>query len=407
MKKKQVPVDKLTIGMYVSELDRPWIGTPFLFQGFPITLAGEIEEIKKYCKFVMVDVEYVPPKISRPGNAPSDGYSNNHHHLVIRGNQNYPVKVVVEKEIPQAKTVYAACEMAVSQVMKNLRSTGSLNTKDVKESVNSIVESVLRNPDAMLLLTKLKAKGNYEFMRAVDTSVLMITFGRFLQLDREQLNILGLAGMLLDVGKIRITDSVLRKHDSLSQEEYGVAKTHVMHSLDILLQEKDLPKEVLDIVKQHHERQDGSGYPEGLQGPEITLSGSIAGIVDSYSSMVSNRPYKEQLSPSNALSVLYKLGDTLFHKALIEQFIQCVGMYPVGSLVELNTGEVALVIAQNLVRRLQPRVMIILDKNRNPIRPELILDLISEPRATMDEPYRIVRTLQADSVAVDLGNYFL
>ncbi|MBT9461256.1 MAG: HD-GYP domain-containing protein [Rugosibacter sp.] len=401
MKKKQVSVDQLAMGMYVAELDRPWLGTPFAFQGFPLTSAHQVEVIKQYCKFVMVDVDYEPPLDSNVSRAPSTRPE------LIRGNQDYPVKVVLEKEVPRAKTVYTACEVAVGQMMNGLRSNERLDTANVKESVSNIVESVLRNPDAMLLLTKLKTKGDYEFMRAVDTSVLMVTFGRFLQLDRIQLNILGLAGMLLDVGKINIPDSLLRKKSLLTHDEYSVAKMHALHSVDILLKEKDVPKDVIDIVRQHHERQDGSGYPEGISGEEITLFGSIAGMVDSYSAMVSNRPYTEQFSPSNALSGLYKLGGTLFHKALIEQFIQCVGIYPVGSLVELNTGEVGLVIAQNLVRRLQPRVMVILDKDWNPMRPEVLLDLMADPPATADEPYRIRRTLQANTVPVDLGNYFL
>jgi HD-GYP domain-containing protein (c-di-GMP phosphodiesterase class II) len=243
-----------------------------------------------------------------------------------------------------------------------------LDTKELKESVNEIVESVLRNPDAMMLLAKLKTKGDYEFVRAVDTSLLMITFGRFLQLERAQLNVLGLAGMLLDVGKIVVPDAVLRKPALLTPEEYELAKKHVWYSVEIVRKEKELPPEVLGIVLQHHERPDGNGYPHSLRGAEITLYGSIAGIVDSYSAMVSKRPYAEQLSPSNALGKLYKLRGTLFHQALIEQFIQCIGIYPVGSVVELNSGEVGVVIT-HLVRRLQRR-MVILDKDWKLLRPK-------------------------------------
>ena len=123
--------------------------------------------------------------------------------------------------------------------------------------------------------------------------------------------------------------------------------------------------------------------------------------------MVSTRPYAEQLSPSNALSKLYKLHGTLFHQALIEQFIQCIGIYPVGSVVELNSGEIGVVITQNLVRRLQPRVMVILDMDWKPLRPERILDLMTDPLVTADKPYRIRRTLPVDTLPVDLHDYFL
>jgi cyclic di-GMP phosphodiesterase len=266
---------------------------------------------------------------------------------------------------------------------------------------------VLRNPDAMMLLAKVKAKGDYEFVRAVDTSLLMIMFGRFLQLERAQLDVLGMAGMLLDVGKIMVPDAVLRKPALLTPREYELVKKHVMHSVDIIRKEKELPHEVIDIVLQHHERQDGSGYLHGLRGAEITLYGAIAGMADSYSAMVSTRPYAKPLSPSNALSSLYKLHGTLFHQALIEQFIQCIGIYPVGSVVELNSGEIGVVIMQNLVRRLQPRVMVILDKDRKPLRPEKILDLMKEPKVTADQTYQIRRTLPADTLPVNLQDYFL
>lgn len=386
--------------MYVAELDRAWLGTPFAYQGFTLTKSSQIETIKQYCKFVTIDIEPAPA-------ATAAARIDMTGPMVMRGTARHAETVPVEKEVPRAKSILAACQTAVSQMVQRLRSEGSLGAKDLKLAVNDMVESVLRNPDAMMWLTRLKSKGDYEFIRAVDTSMLMITFGRFLQLERTQLDILGLAGMLLDIGKLKIADAILRKPGILSPDEYELAKTHVAHSVEIIRKEKGLPEEVIGIVVQHHERQDGSGYPNGLRLAEISLYGSIAGIVDSYSSLVSTRPYAEQLSPSNALGKLYKVRGTLFNDALIEQFIQCIGIYPVGSVVELNTGEIGVVIAQNLVRRLQPRVMVILDKNWDRLRPEKILDLVKESRATADEPYRIRRTMQADALPVDLKDYFL
>lgn len=378
--------------MYVTKLDRPWLGTPFLFQGFTITATSQIEEIRKHCKFVTIDLD-TRPDVTGP--------------VAVRGTTRYSETVAVEKEVPRARMLYAACQAAITRMMERLRSDASLGAKELKETVDEMVESVLRNPDAMILLAKMKTKGDYEFVRAVDTSLLMITFGRFLQLERAQLNVLGLAGMLLDVGKIMVPDAVLRKPALLTPEEYELAKKHVLHSVEIVRKENELPPDVVGIVLQHHERPDGNGYPHGLRGAEITLYGSIARIVDSYSAMVSKRPYAEQLSPSNALSKLYKLRGTLFHQALIEQFIQCIGIYPVGSVVELNSGEIGVVITQNLVRRLQPRVMVILDKDWKPLRPEKILDLMKDPLVTADKPYRIRHTLPVDTLPVDLQDYFL
>ncbi|MEK7834754.1 MAG: HD domain-containing phosphohydrolase, partial [Pseudomonadota bacterium] len=153
-----------------------------------------------------------------------------------------------------------------------------------------------------------------------------------------------------------------------------------------------------DVVIQHHERLDGSGYPQGLRGRQISVDGAIAGLVDSYSALTSVRPYAEQVSPTAALETLHKVRGTLFSELLVEKFIQCTGVYPVGSTVELNSGEIGIVIAQNLEFRLRPRVMLLRDADLKPIRPPVILDLVKEPRATPGEPYRIVRTLPRHSL---------
>jgi hypothetical protein len=157
----------------------------------------------------------------------------------------------------------------------------------------------------------------------------------------------------------------------------------------------------------HHERYDGSGYPKGLKGGEIGLFGAIAGLVDCFDALTHPRPYGEALSPSNALNLLYKWRDAQFDGPLIEQFIQCIGIFPVGAIVELNSGETGIVIAQNLARRLLPRVMVALDARGNPIRPQKILDLSKDPKVTPDMPYRIKRTLEKGSVPIDPSEFFL
>ena len=152
----------------------------------------------------------------------------------------------------------------------------------------------------------------------------------------------------------------------LTPDEYELIKAHVMQSVELVRGATEPAARASTRSScMHHERQDGSGYPHGLKGDEISIDGAIAALVDSFSALTSSRPYAEQASPSNALSLMHKLRGKLFHEALVEQFIQCIGIYPVGSAVELNTGEVGIVMAQNLVRRLQPRVMLILDATGN------------------------------------------
>jgi cyclic di-GMP phosphodiesterase len=400
MYKREISVTDLRLGMYVVDLDRPWLGTPFDFQGFPLTHENQIDQLKQYCKIVYVDPQrttWTPPPKRKPVAAAEP----------VRGSTVYAEVTSVEKEVVVAREIYRSCEEAIEHALDNLRAEGDIDSQKLTGAVTSMTESIQRNPDAMMLLNTLRQKGTYELGRAMDTSILMITFGRFLQFSKERLEVLGLAGMLLDVGKTKLPDSVLKKKDMLTPDEYELVKGHVLYSVELVRAAQGLPAGVDEIVLRHHERQDGSGYPIGLKGDEITIDGAVAALVDSFSALTSARPYAAQASPSNALSLMHKLRTTLFHEALVEQFIQCIGIYPVGSAVELNTGEVGIVIAQNLVRRLQPRVMVILDKDLRPIHPQIILDLVKEPKATTDEPYRIRRTLPKDKLPIDPNEFFL
>ena len=397
MNKKQVAVENLRIGMYVVELDRAWIGTPFDFQGFPLISDEQIQSIKVYCKSVFVDPER---EVWTPSARRSGGQD-------VRGSVVYREVTPVEKEVVVAREIYKSCEDAIQQSLDNLRFHGEIDSQKLKGAVTPMTESIQRNPDAMMLLNTLRQKGGYELGRAMDTSILMITFGRFLQFPKDRLEVLGLAGMLLDVGKTKLPDAILRKNDMLGPDEYEQVKGHVMNSVELVRSASGIPSGVEDIVMTHHERQDGSGYPNGLKGDDIPIDGAIAALVDSFSALTSSRAYAEQSAPSNALSLMHKLRGKLFHEALVEQFIQCIGIYPVGGAVELNTGEVAIVIAQNLVRRLQPRVMVILDANWEPIHPQKILDLVKEPKANENEPYRIRRTLPKDKLPIDPSEFFL
>ncbi|MGZ8231510.1 MAG: HD-GYP domain-containing protein [Burkholderiales bacterium] len=396
MYKKPVAVTDLQLGMYVIELDRPWLGTPFDFQGFPIVSQEQIDLLTAHCKLVYVDPErevWVPGKRARPA-AP----------LALSLEP-----IPVEKELLVAPRVYEECEVAIRQSLDNLRVQAKLEAEKLTAAVASMTESMQRNPDAILLLNRLHEKSSYELGRALDSSVLMIAFGRFLQFAKDRLEVLGLAGMLLDVGKVRVPDEVLNKSGMLTPDEYQVMKEHVTHSLELVRGSNGrLPPGIDEIIMQHHERQDGSGYPRGLKGSEISIEGSIAAIVDSFSALTSARAFAEPRSPSSALNLLHTMRGKCFHEALVEQFIQCVGIYPVGSAIELNTGEIGIVITQNLVRRLQPRVMVILDQNLKQLpQPHLILDLIKEPKTGMGEPYRIRRTLPLVKLPLNVNELLL
>jgi HD-GYP domain-containing protein (c-di-GMP phosphodiesterase class II) len=399
MERKQVPVEQLQFGMYVAELDRPWTETPFTFQGFVLRTDEQLEVLKKHCKHVFVDPERTeaPERAHAPASAT----------FRIRGNTRYPEAKPVEVEFQQANTVYAQSVAQVGELLRPVSKPGGvLEAKEIKESVTRLADSVVRNPDALLLVTRLREKSAQAHARALQVSIYLMVFGRYLELAREDIELLGMLGLLQDVGKTRLPAALLEKSGPLTAGESELAKKHVDYSVEILSNTPGIPPRLPALVVLHHERQDGSGYPRGLKGDQIGLYGSMAAIADTFDALTAVRPYAEPLSPSNALSYLYKERGTGYHSDLVEQFIQCVGVFPVGSVVELNSGEVGIVIAQNLVRRLKPRVMVVLDAQGNPMRPHKILDLDKDPKVSPEEPYRIKRTMEQTKIQVDPRELF-
>jgi HD-GYP domain-containing protein (c-di-GMP phosphodiesterase class II) len=411
--KKEVSVEQLQFGVYIAELDRPWEGTPFMFQGFVLNSDKQLEALKKFCKKVYIDPEKGAdlPEPGQPkgaaGPATPPAPKDPSVLTTIKTKVKYEEKATVDVELPVARAATQKTAVVLKDIFTTVQAGKALDAPRVKEAVTSMTDSVVRNPDAMLLLAKLKQKGEHTLDRALGVSIYMITFGRFLQLPREQLDLLGMLGLLQDIGKTRVPEDVLNKPGTLSGAELAVCRSHVTHSVDILKETAGLPTELPALAGLHHERYDGSGYPRGLKGAQIGLFGSIAGLVDCFDALTHPRPYGEALAPSNALNILYNGRDTQFDRPLVEQFIQCIGIYPVGALVEMNSGEIGIVIAQNLVRRLQPRVMVVLDAKGNPKRPQLILDLAREPKMNAETPYRIKRTLEKGSVPIDPSEFFI
>jgi HD-GYP domain-containing protein (c-di-GMP phosphodiesterase class II) len=408
--KKQVSVDQLEFGMFIAELDRPWTDTPFMFQGFILNNEQQLEALKKYCKQVVIDLEKGSdlPDRSQLKTGPIGAAERAKSVLkTIKHRVTYEEKATVDAELPAARVARTKTQTVLKSMFDMLHAGNALDAPRIKEAVTSMTDSVVRNPDAMLLLAKLKQQSAHTLDRALGVSIYMITFGRFLQLPREQLDLLGMLGLLQDVGKTRVPEEVLNKKEPLSDADLKLCRGHVEHSVAILKETPGLPPELPALAALHHERYDGSGYQHGLRSERIGLFGSIAGMVDCFDALTHPRPYGDAIAPSNALHMLYGWRGSQFDGPLVEQFIQCIGIFPVGAIVELNSGEIGIVIAQNLVRRLQPRVMVVLDAKGAQKRPQLILDLSKEPKMDAETPYRIKRTLEKGSVAIDPAEFFL
>ncbi len=411
MAHREVPVEFLEFGMFVAKLDRPWTETPFVYQGFVLKTEQQIEALKKYCKVVYVDPEkrqevVAPRLLTLPPSSTRQVIAEQSKEKV-RGTVVYKELAKVEEELPRARSVFTQTNAIVHTMSRAVVTGNALDGNRAKQAVTEITDSVVRNPDAMMLLVTMRDNAEETLNRSTQVSVYMTVFGRFLQLERESLETLGLIGLLQDVGMLKLPAGIPGRRADLAPEEDEIFKSHVTHSVEILSQTAGLPADLPSLASLHHERYDGSGYPRGLKGSAISQTGAIAGIVDTFDMLTAPAPYGMQMPPSNALNVLFQNRGTQFHAALVEQFIQCVGAFPVGSVVELNSGEVGVVITQNLVKRLQPRVMVVQDAKGNPIHPHKVLDLVNEPMATPDEPYRIRRTLDQSTVKIDSRELFL
>jgi HD-GYP domain-containing protein (c-di-GMP phosphodiesterase class II) len=402
--RKTIPVGELQFGMYIAELDRPWTDTPFRFQGFVLETPEQLETLRKYCRQVQVDPDKAEV-VSRLADR-TPGPARSAVDLSRTGRAKYTQQAPVEQEFQRAVSMHVSGERAVQESVVALRAGKTLDAQRVSEAVNGVTESVLRNPDAMLLYTQLQEKGDYTQSHALDSSVYMTAFGRFLEMSREDIALLGHLGLLQDVGKVRLPNELIEKRERLTPAEYGLAKRHVEYSAEILRATSGLPAGLAELALLHHERHDGSGYPRKLRGKEIGLIGSIAAIVDTFDALTARRPYAEPVAPSTALSMLYKWRGTFFDPYLVEQFIRCIGIFPIGSVVELNSGESGIVIAQNLEKRLQPRVMVVRDAAGNPLKPQKLVDLSRGLKIASGEPYRIKRTLEYGRIPVSAEGLF-
>jgi HD-GYP domain-containing protein (c-di-GMP phosphodiesterase class II) len=395
--RKKIPVQELQLGMYVGELDRPWIGTPFLYQGFVVRTPQELEDLKKFCHEVYIDTARADVAGTRPTAGVAIGG------LPGTGRILHRETVAVENEWPKAKDALQSAGAMLTDMFESVRVRKLLDSSQARSAVGEMTQSMLRNPDALMLFSAMRQRGGYQLDRAMDVSVYMIAFARFLGMDEGDIERAGLVGLLQDIGMLDLPQEMLHKVTRLEPAEFKIIRGHVARSREILAGTGGLPAEVAPIAALHHERYDGSGYPGGLKGNALGVIGAMAGMVDTFDALTVKRPYAEAMSPSNALNLLFRMRGRTFHPQLVEQFIRCIGYFPVGSIVELNSGEIGVVVAQNSEQRLQPKVMVVRDPQGQPLRPQKYLNLAKLPKATADEPYRIRRTLEFGRAGVTVA----
>ena len=256
-------------------------------------------------------------------------------------------------------------------------------------------------------LSMMQKKNKYSYSHSVDNCALAIAFGRYMGLPKKDLRNLAMGLLMMDIGNVRIPDPILNKTEKLSDVEYRIVKKHVPHSVDILKNTKGMNDDIINIALTHHERFDGSGYPSGLVGVHIPVYGRMAAIIDCYDAMTSHRPFSAAKSPYAALQDIYNWRGTAFQPELVEQFLQCMGVYPTGSLIEMASGEVGIVLDQNTTQRMRPKIMLILDSDKTQLMEYKTIDLSKTFEDSSGYPLNIYRGLDPDSYGIDPAEYYL
>jgi HD-GYP domain-containing protein (c-di-GMP phosphodiesterase class II) len=405
---QKVSVSDVKIGMYVSRLDRPWLETRYLFQGFHINSTEDITELRDQCEYVYVDPER-GESVDRPLETLRKNDADELARVFTRasGDTLYPVKTTVEEELHACRESRDGAIDTVTNILEELKAGHSIKVQSVRHAVSSMMASILRNPDAFFWLTRLKNKDDYAYTHCVDACGLAVAFGRHLGFSKPELEDLAVGTLLFDIGKLQLPDGLLKKPGRLTDTEYRLIRRHVQFGAQMVRDMKGSNKEIVSIVLHHHERHNGSGYPRGILGNRIPVNGRIAALVDCYDAITSERAYSSAISSYDAVQMIYEWRDKDFQVDMVEQFIQCIGLYPTGTLVELSTGEVGLVLSQNRVRRLRPKVMLVLDSNKIAYAINPTLDLIEDPEDDEGNVIEIRRPLAPGTYGINAENFYL
>ncbi|MEO7073503.1 MAG: HD-GYP domain-containing protein [Rhodanobacter sp.] len=392
-----IPVADLRIGMFVCRLDRPWQGTPFPLQGVEILRDSDLALLREWCSQVYVDARR--ELIDSPQLALKRTRLDKSR---FAGSAHYAEPVAFDVEMPRATQALDSATAMVEHMFAEVRDGRELSAEYVEQTLRPVVASVLRSPDVLLWIEGLRTHDSYTWKHAIGCSVLAAVFGRHMGFAEDTILSLAAGGLLMDVGKTRVAEAILQKPGALDVQEMALARRHVQYGLDILASSGITDEDVADIVRSHHERHDGSGYPGHLAGSAVPLTGRMLGLIDAYDAMTSVRPWRPALSQHRALREIYAGRGTAFQAELVEQFQVCLGVYPTGSMVELSTGEIAVVMAQNSVRRLRPKVIILSAADKRPLADFKSVDLMQ-----LGEGADIARTLVAGDHGFDPAELFL
>lgn len=398
---KKINTTDLKLGMVIERMDRPWLEHPFLTSRKKITSYAQINKLLEYS----IDEVYINVELGidvEPESHPEDGPE-----IVLVAPEPAQAAgpaasapppppfaqpasaedpVPFEDELKVARVVQKEARFVVNDVMHDVRVGKNIEGEKVAKVVGRMVDSIFRNRDALASLTRIKGYDEYTFVHSVNVCALCITLGRHLDLDPEQLRQLGIGAMLHDTGKMKVPIAILNKPGRLTEREFREMKRHPIYSAEIMGRTDGIPEEARTVAIQHHERYHGNGYPYGLKGDQIRLFSQLTSIIDVYDAITSNRCYSRAMPPHEGIRKLYEWGRTDFNQPFVERFIQCLGIYPVGTAVQLDSGEIGVVSSINHGSILRPNVVLLYRDARRRYPEPVVADLAE--RAPDGERFR-------------------
>lgn len=407
LEKVYTPVNQLALGMYVVELDRPWLETNFAIQGFELTSESQIQAVKNVCEYVYIDMSRKRRRkdIEHSNTSVTSAKHKLESHKVLTLGAPPRRLASVEKEMGRAEQTYANTQVLVKEFLNKASKGDGVDGWLAKQAVAECVNSVLHSPDALLWLSQLKNKDHYTAQHSLNVCVLSIVLGRHLNLPEKNLNNLGLCGMMHDIGNSQIPLAILNKPGKLTPDETQIMQSHTTLGYELLKSSNDMHLSAISVALTHHEQLDGKGYPRGIDRASISDFSKIVSIADVYDAITSNRVYQNSRTHLEAITILTKVSGTQLDALLVVKFIESLGVYPPGCFVEMTNGAVAIVIEVNETAKLRPKVIVVLDEEKHPV-VEQMLDLSEMPLDKYDMPYTIKSIVKPDEWNIDINKYY-
>jgi len=375
---KRIGVHQLILGMYLKEFCGSWMEHPFWRSGFVLADGKDIDAIlASSIKEVWIDSSRgvdVPVTQSAVLEAESEADVEATLTRVSPGRESV-APVSVEQEMARAVKICSQAKQAMVTMFEEVRMGNAVDTDGAKQLVEEISDSVTRNPGALISLARLKTADDYTYMHSVAVCAMMVALARQLGLDEARTRSAGMAGLLHDLGKAVMPQEVLNKPGKLSEAEFAVIKSHPEEGYRMLLKSDGIDAIALDVCLHHHEKMDGSGYPKGLKGDDISLLAKMGAVCDVYDAITSNRPYKPGWDPAESLRKMAEWSKGHFDPLVFQAFVKSMGIYPVGSLVLLSSGRIGVVTEQATASLITPRVKVFFSTKSGMRIPPEVLDL--------------------------------